>query len=158
MQSTALSTPNVCIVSHHHAPLIPVALLNIIEAILNIEYLYLRHTSPHTIRLTPNGESRPRYHAHAPLVGFAAALMTLSKTALYFLQGEFEGRESSAKGTADDALEYYCGWCMVGHNDWWTLAMVWVLPNVSLTRIINTRADSACHSHIRGKFWVADLD
>ena len=108
--------------------------MNIIEAILNIEYLYLRHTSPHTIRLTPNGESRPRYHAHAPLVGFAAALMTLAKTALYFIQGEFAGEEGSADGKPDDVVEYYCGWCMVGHNDWFTLATVWVLPNVSPTR------------------------
>ena len=29
-----------------------------------------------------------RYHGHAPIVGFASALMTLAKTALYWLQGE----------------------------------------------------------------------
>lgn len=66
----------------------PVALLNLVEAVLNVEYLYLRHTSPHSLRLTPTDQSRPRYHAHAPLVGFAASLMTVSKTSLYFFQGE----------------------------------------------------------------------
>lgn len=61
-----------------------VALLNVIEVILNIEYLYLRHTSPRSQR---KGSNVVQYHGHAPLVGFASALMTLSKTALYWLQG-----------------------------------------------------------------------
>ena len=58
-----------------------------IEVIANIEYLYLRHTSPRSDRKTKSGVVR--YHGHAPLVGFASALMTLAKTALYWLQGEF---------------------------------------------------------------------
>jgi uroporphyrin-III C-methyltransferase len=62
------------------------ALLNVIEVILNVEYLYLRHTSPRSDRKT--GKGAIRYHGHAPLVGFASALMTLSKTALYWLQGK----------------------------------------------------------------------
>jgi uroporphyrin-III C-methyltransferase len=52
---------------------------------LNVEYLYLRHTSPRSER---KSRGVVRYHGHAPLVGFASALMTLSKTALYWLQGE----------------------------------------------------------------------
>lgn len=64
-----------------------VALLNVIEVLLNLEYLYLRHTSPRSERSKPKS-SVARYHGHAPLVGFASALMTLSKTALYWLQGE----------------------------------------------------------------------
>jgi hypothetical protein len=66
------------------------ALMNIIEAILNLEYLYLRHTSPRTIRnaQTQVAKSRPAYHPQAPLVGFAASIMTAAKTLLYFLQGE----------------------------------------------------------------------
>lgn len=64
------------------------ALLNIIEVILNIEYLYLRHFSPHTIYSTSKSKDRPAYHAHAPLVAFAANLMTLAKTALYFIIGK----------------------------------------------------------------------
>jgi hypothetical protein len=57
----------------------------VIEVILNVEYLYLRHTSPRSER---KSRGVVRYHGHAPLVGFASALMTLAKTALYWLQGE----------------------------------------------------------------------
>ncbi|OCF62038.1 uroporphyrinogen-III C-methyltransferase [Kwoniella mangroviensis CBS 10435] len=89
------------------------ALMNVIEVFLAIEYLYLRHTSPRSSNRTPNPAHH--YHAHAPLVGFAGALMTLSKTALYFLQ------------------EYFCDWCMVGHNDRFTFWTVWVATNVSLS-------------------------
>lgn len=60
------------------------AALNIVEATLNVYYLFLRHNSPEAV----SGGKRHAYYAHAPLVGFAASLMTLSKTALYFLQGE----------------------------------------------------------------------
>ena len=59
-----------------------------IEVILNLEYLYLRHTSPRSER-QKSKSGVLRYHGHAPLVGFASALMTLSKTALYWLQGKF---------------------------------------------------------------------
>ena len=91
------------------------ALMNIIEAILNVEYLYLRHTSPRTIRNagTETGKVRPRYHAQAPLVGFAASIMTVAKTSLYFLQ------------------EYYGGWSMVKHNSALDLVRYYILPNVS---------------------------
>lgn len=59
------------------------ALLNLVETITNIVYLYLTH----------NAKSPA-----APLVGFSAALMTLSKTILYWAQ------------------EYYCGFCAIGQN------------------------------------------
>lgn len=64
------------------------ALINLIEVMLNLEYLYLRHFSSRSTRkgLVP-GTKVARYHGHAPLVGFSSALMTLSKTVLYFLQG-----------------------------------------------------------------------
>lgn len=80
------------------------ALLNVVEILLAIGYLYLRHISP-------RNKPFQKYHAVAPLVGFAGAIMTASKTILYFLQ------------------EYFCGWCNVGHNDRWTFWMVWVIPN-----------------------------
>ncbi|TCD67629.1 hypothetical protein EIP91_012194 [Steccherinum ochraceum] len=72
------------------------SLLNIIENLMNIYYLYLAHyvNSP-----------------TAPVLGFASATMTLSKTFLYWAQ------------------EYYCGLCAVGHNDLKTLLLLWVLPN-----------------------------
>lgn len=54
--------------------------MNVIETVLNFEYLYLAHTSAYG--------SAKICHPTAPLVGFAAAIMTLSKTLLYWLQGE----------------------------------------------------------------------
>lgn len=66
------------------------ALLNLIEATLNLEYIYLRHTSSRSSGTigTAAGVKGVRYHGYAPLVGFAASLMTLSKTSLYFFQGQ----------------------------------------------------------------------
>jgi hypothetical protein len=75
--------------------LIP-ALLNIIETLINITYLYLAHIA--------------QWPA-APMIGFGAALMTLSKTLLYLAQ------------------EYYCGFCAVGHNKVWDLVLLWIVPN-----------------------------
>lgn len=72
------------------------SLMNIIETLLNLTYLYFTHVSGATV---------------APLIGFAAATMTLSKTVLYWVQ------------------EFYCGWCATGHNDLGTLLVYWVLPN-----------------------------
>ena len=63
---------------------------------MNIAYLYLAHVA-----------GSPA----APLLGFASATMTLSKTVLYWLQ------------------EYYCGGCAVGHNDLQTLVVYWIIPN-----------------------------
>ncbi|EDQ99861.1 uncharacterized protein LACBIDRAFT_315198 [Laccaria bicolor S238N-H82] len=72
------------------------ALLNVIETFMNIAYLYLAHVAA---------------WPPATLIGFGAALMTLSKTVLYGVQ------------------EYYCGYCAVGHNDFKTLFVYWVIPN-----------------------------
>ncbi|KAI0298967.1 hypothetical protein B0F90DRAFT_1729648 [Multifurca ochricompacta] len=47
----------------------------------------------------------------ASIVGFASIVMTLSKTVLYWSQ------------------EYYCGFCAVGHNDFKTLFLYWIIPN-----------------------------
>ena len=63
---------------------------------MNIGYLYLAHVA-----------GSPA----APLLGFASAVMTLSKTVLYWLQ------------------EYYCGGCAGGHNDLQTLIVYWIIPN-----------------------------
>ncbi|KAG9311241.1 hypothetical protein JVU11DRAFT_8318 [Chiua virens] len=63
---------------------------------LNLVYLYLAHVCS---------------WSGAPLIGFAAATMTLSKTVLYWAQ------------------EYYCGGCAIGHNAWDTLLIYWLLPN-----------------------------
>lgn len=72
------------------------ALLNVIETLMNLSYVYLAHVSAWSA---------------APLVGFAAATMTLSKTVLYWLQ------------------EYYCGGCATGHNSFEDLLVYWIIPN-----------------------------
>jgi hypothetical protein len=72
--------------------------MNIIENALNALYLYLAHGSRSSA---------------APLVGFASAVMTLAKTALYGL------------------TEYFCrgAGCNASHNDFATLFKLWLLPN-----------------------------
>ncbi|KAH7890236.1 hypothetical protein F5I97DRAFT_625 [Phlebopus sp. FC_14] len=72
------------------------SLLNIIETSLNLAYVYLAHVC---------------HWPPAPVIGFAAATMTLSKTVLYWAQ------------------EYYCGGCAIGHNGWKDLVLLWVIPN-----------------------------
>ncbi|KAF8153995.1 hypothetical protein B0H34DRAFT_719956 [Crassisporium funariophilum] len=72
------------------------SLLNVIETLMNITYLYLAHIA----KWPP-----------ATIVGFGAALMTLSKTVLYWAQ------------------EYYCGFCAVGHNSAKDLFFLWIIPN-----------------------------
>jgi hypothetical protein len=64
---------------------------------MNVIYVYLSHIS------TPSPS--------APVIGFAAAVMTLSKTVLYIAQ------------------EYYCNYCSVGHNNAFDLFFLWIIPN-----------------------------
>jgi hypothetical protein len=78
---------------------LPTAALNLAETALNMAYLYLAHVSA------------PSYSSAAPLVGFAAAVATLAKTILY------------------GAVEWFCGGCSVGHNDFGTLFVYWIIPN-----------------------------
>ncbi|KAM3551496.1 hypothetical protein MY1884_007692 [Beauveria asiatica] len=52
-----------------------------------------------------------RRGAQAVLVGFSAAVMTLSKTILYWLN------------------EYYSGFDNIGHNDLFSLVFLWIIPN-----------------------------
>ncbi|KAL0959178.1 hypothetical protein HGRIS_014459 [Hohenbuehelia grisea] len=70
------------------------ALLNVVETFLNLTSVYLSYftSSPWAI-----------------VIALTSAVMTASKTALYFAQ------------------EHYCGYCNVGHNDWQGLA-TWGVP------------------------------
>ncbi|OAA56427.1 hypothetical protein ISF_07495 [Cordyceps fumosorosea ARSEF 2679] len=52
-----------------------------------------------------------RAGAWAVLIGFSAAVMTLSKTVLYWLH------------------EYYSGFDNIGHNDLVSLIFLWIIPN-----------------------------
>ncbi|CAK5274125.1 unnamed protein product [Mycena citricolor] len=72
------------------------ALLNVVETIMNVVYLYTAHVAG---------------WPPAPMIGFAAATMTLSKTVLYWAQ------------------EYYCNYCAVGHNSINDLILLWIIPN-----------------------------
>jgi hypothetical protein len=68
----------------------------LIEIALNIAYVYLAHVA----------QWRP-----AAVIGFGAAVMTLSKTILYWMQ------------------EYYCGFCKVGHNNLRDIVVLYIIPN-----------------------------
>ncbi|KAG8905593.1 hypothetical protein FRB99_008591 [Tulasnella sp. 403] len=70
------------------------SMLNVIESALNYLYVYLGTK-----------------HTMAPFIGYSAALMTLSKTLLYWLQ------------------EYYCDYCSAGHNSFADLLQYWIIPN-----------------------------
>lgn len=70
--------------------------MNLIETTLNFAYLYLVHV---------------KQWPAAAVIGFAAAVMTFSKTLLYVVQ------------------EYYCNYCMIGHNTFVDVVMLWILPN-----------------------------
>jgi len=68
----------------------------------------------------------------APLWGFAAATMTLSKTILYWAQ------------------EYFCNYCAVGHNTVTDAIVYWIIPNgsVVLFQVCIVR------SYGRRRFWI----
>ncbi|SPO34754.1 related to Adiponectin receptor 1 [Pseudozyma flocculosa] len=76
------------------------SILNVAETFLNFVYLYLAH-----VRRSASAM------AAAPLVGFAAVVMTFSKTVLYWLN------------------DYCCGWCKTGHNNWHDRFFLWIVPN-----------------------------
>jgi hypothetical protein len=80
---------------------------------LNITYVYLAHVA----QWPP-----------ATLIGFGAAIMTLSKTILYWAQ------------------EYYCGFCAVGHNNASDLFFLWIIPNGYVHPHILTVLSSVGHS------------
>jgi len=72
------------------------AFMNVIETFLNLSYVYLAHVSQSPA---------------APVIGFAAIVMTLSKTVLYFAQ------------------EIFCGMCGTGQNNLFNWTVYWIIPN-----------------------------
>ncbi|RDA82581.1 hypothetical protein CP532_0913 [Ophiocordyceps camponoti-leonardi (nom. inval.)] len=79
-------------------------MLNLVESAMYLLYLGLFFRSP-SRRL----DGRPA--AVAVLVGFSAAVMTLSKTVLYWMN------------------EYYSGFDNIGHNTLLDLTFLWIIPN-----------------------------
>ncbi|KAK5288266.1 hypothetical protein LTR16_003481 [Cryomyces antarcticus] len=99
--------------------------VNIIESIGYIVYLWIVYTygkqanvkgrgAPSRVTAGWLAEGRiisGRMGAWAVLIGFGTALMTVSKTALYWLN------------------EYFSGFENIGHNDPFTLFFMWIIPN-----------------------------
>ena len=97
-------------------------MLNIIEILMNLAYVYLVHISK---------------WPGAPLIGFTSAVMTLSKTILYFAQ------------------EYFCHFCATGQDSLETWIVYWIIPNgyaiitaVKFAQLINDNYSSLT------RFWI----
>ncbi|TLD36949.1 hypothetical protein E2P81_ATG02731 [Venturia nashicola] len=94
--------------------------LNAVETAMYGVYLYLAY-SYGVAEVGKMGRGSPgilgrrkivgREAGIAVLVGFSAAVMTLSKTILYWLN------------------EYYSGFSHIGHNDFQQLLFLWIIPN-----------------------------
>jgi len=98
-RATGSQTPNVRSIrplARKDSNQFPPAALNIVELVINVLYLYSTYRLDSPV---------------APLFGFAANLMTLSKTALYLAQ------------------EYFCGFCNIGHNTAKDLILYYVCTN-----------------------------
>ncbi|PHH64753.1 hypothetical protein CDD81_4015 [Ophiocordyceps australis] len=82
------------------------AFLNLVETGLYLGYLWL------AVRAAQDGQrGAGRMAGMAVLVGFSAAVMTLSKTVLYWMN------------------EYYSGFDNIGHNTALRLLFLWIIPN-----------------------------
>ncbi|KAG4437038.1 hypothetical protein IFR05_007474 [Cadophora sp. M221] len=100
-------------------------LLNIVESLMYMYYLYILFAFGHQSKARGRGAPGPskigflgqqRYvdgqkGAIAVLVGYSAALMTVSKTVLYWMN------------------EYYSGFENIGHNSIRDLIFLWIIPN-----------------------------
>jgi len=100
-------------------------LLNVVESSMYLYYLYVLYA--HGKQATAHGRGAPkpaisgflgqqrfvegRNGVIALLVGYTAAIMTLSKTVLYWLN------------------EYYSGFENIGHNSFTDLIFLWIIPN-----------------------------
>ncbi|PHH85092.1 hypothetical protein CDD83_907 [Cordyceps sp. RAO-2017] len=94
------------------------ALLNLVETVMYLVYLGLYYRRAVVVGPSSSLPGRPRVRAIrgragavAVLVGFSAAVMTLSKTVLYWMN------------------EYYSGFDNIGHNPFIELVYLWIIPN-----------------------------
>ncbi|KAI1184000.1 hypothetical protein F5B17DRAFT_413922 [Nemania serpens] len=87
-------------------------LLNAVETLMYVYYaaVYYRNATP-VAALGGRKAVVGRKAAIAVLVAFSAAIMTLSKTVLYWL------------------CEYYSGFDNIGHNTLPDLILLWIIPN-----------------------------
>ncbi|KAK4163904.1 hypothetical protein QBC43DRAFT_318901 [Cladorrhinum sp. PSN259] len=80
--------------------------LNVIETVMYFYYLLMYWNSG-----DGNGVVKGREASKMVLVGYSAAIMTVSKTVLYWLN------------------EYYSGFDNIGQNNLWRLVVLWIIPN-----------------------------
>ncbi|KAI1393808.1 uncharacterized protein F4822DRAFT_386022 [Hypoxylon trugodes] len=86
-------------------------LLNVVETGMYFVYLYVYFTAGKRQSGVSTKTLSGRSAAVALLFAFSAAVMTLSKTVLYWLQ------------------EYYSGFDNIGHNKFGDLVLLWIIPN-----------------------------
>ncbi|CAK7234133.1 hypothetical protein SBRCBS47491_008845 [Sporothrix bragantina] len=92
--------------------------LNLVETLLYLAYVYVWQTQGQPVAgagAFPAGSARKglvgRAAGWAVLLAFSSAVMTLSKTVLYWLN------------------EYYSDFDNIGHNDLYSLIFLWIIPN-----------------------------
>ncbi|CAK7268719.1 hypothetical protein SEPCBS119000_003206 [Sporothrix epigloea] len=92
--------------------------LNLIETVLYLAYVYLWQAKGQLVAgagVWPKGSARKglvgRAAGWAVLLAFSSAVMTLSKTVLYWLN------------------EYFSYFDNIGHNDLYSLIVLWIIPN-----------------------------
>jgi hypothetical protein len=105
-----------CCGNRNQRRMVPPALLNTIETLGNLLYVYLMHIAPHPA---------------APLVGFASATMTWSKTILNVSQVSirFFPPQNPGFSLFHALQEYYCDGCSIRHNNLIDIVMYWITPN-----------------------------
>lgn len=82
-------------------------MLNVVETAMYLTYIWLYMSAGDKKTGMMSGSTG----AFACLLAFSAAVMTLSKTVLYW------------------ANEYYSGFDNIGHNPWQDLIPLWIIPN-----------------------------
>ncbi|OTB06778.1 hypothetical protein M426DRAFT_318488 [Hypoxylon sp. CI-4A] len=86
-------------------------LLNVVETAMSLYYLWVYFRGGKVVAGRASRVLSGRPAAVAVLTAFSAAVMTLSKTVLYWLQ------------------EYFSGYDNVGHNSLPDLILLWIIPN-----------------------------
>ncbi|KAK3903184.1 hypothetical protein C8A05DRAFT_43532 [Staphylotrichum tortipilum] len=87
------------------------SLLNLVESLLYLLYLALWWSNGRQATPGARRSIGGRLGAATALLGFSAAVMTVSKTILYWV------------------LEYCSGWDNIGQNDLYSLIVLWIIPN-----------------------------
>jgi hypothetical protein len=107
--------------------------LNVIETLLYLTYLYMIYSAGRTDGAATGVKAvfakrkvLGREGGLACLVGFAAAVMTLSKTVLYCA---YKPCFRTLYSDLIPGLVLHCaGWEDLKHNDWSTIFYLWIIP------------------------------